>query len=245
MRLRAAVVLVLLCAVAGSALAQNGRDLIEASLGRHALPSHVYEEQALVMTDRQGKHTVRTLRSYTVRDDGGVRNLRVIETPMDTKGTSLFIERDPQGRALRGAVPTSPAFGSNFIIADLEPEQTKDFRYERDGDEVLGRVAHHVLRAVPVDQDVARRTGYHERRIYLRKDNLFISRIDYLDRDGRQARRQTFRDPLPDDSGIWRARMILMENLRDGERSLIKVERRVHSSDYVPATVFAGLRTDT
>jgi hypothetical protein len=84
--------------------------------------------------------------------------------------------------------------------------------------------------------------GYHERRIYLRKDNLFVSRIDYRDRDGREARRQTFRDPRPDESGAWRAGMVLMEDLRNGGRSLLKVERRVHSADYVPAAVFAGLQ---
>lgn len=217
-------------------MAQSGQELIEASMHRYALPPHVYEEQALVMTDRQGRQTVRTLRSYTVLDDAGSRNLRVIETPLDAKGTSLYI-----GKGRQGPAATSPAFGSNFTIADLEAEQPKDFRYERDGDQVLGRVAHYVLRAIPADESVVRRTGYQERRIYLRKDNLFVSRIDYRDGEGRQIRRQTFRDPVPDDAGAWRPQMILMEDLRDGGRSLIKVERRVHSSDYVPAAVFAGL----
>jgi hypothetical protein len=32
-----------------------------------------------------------------------------------------------------------------------------------------------------------------------------------------------------------------MEDLRDGRRSLLKVERRVHSPDYVPVSVFAGI----
>jgi hypothetical protein len=77
--------------------------------------------------------------------------------------------------------------------------------------------------------------------IYLRKDNLFVSRIDYHDREGRPARRQSFRDPIPDESGIWRAGMVLMEDLRDGRRTLLKIERRVHSADYVPAAVFARL----
>jgi hypothetical protein len=71
----------------------------------------------------------------------------------------------------------------------------------------------------------------------LRKDNLFVSRIDYSDRQGRPARRQSFRDPRAHE-GAWRAAMVLMENLREGHRTLIKVERRVHSPDYVPADVF-------
>jgi hypothetical protein len=35
--------------------------------------------------------------------------------------------------------------------------------------------------------------------------------------------------------------MILMENLRDDRRTLLKIERRMYSPDYVPAAVFAGL----
>jgi hypothetical protein len=36
--------------------------------------------------------------------------------------------------------------------------------------------------------------------------------------------------------------MMLMEDLRDGRRTLLKVERRVHSADYVPPGVFEGLQ---
>ena len=37
------------------------------------------------------------------------------------------------------------------------------------------------------------------------------------------------------------AGLSVMENLRDNRRSLLKIERRVHSRDYVPVDVFAGL----
>ena len=80
------------------------------------------------------------------------------------------------------------------------------------------------------------------RRIYLRKDNLFVSRIDFLDRQGHAVKRQTFRDPRPEDSGAWRAGMVLSEDLREDRRTLLKIERRVYSPDYVPAAVFAGMK---
>ena len=237
-----ALAFLLLATLAGNAMAQSGEKLIEESLKKYALPSHTYEEQALVITDHQGKMTIRTIRSYSVCDESGSKNLRVIETPADARGTAIYLAH-ARGGARLGLATSSPAFGSNFTLADLEVEQSGDFRYEYEGKQFVDRVPHYVVRAMPADDSVTRRTGYYERRLYLRKDNLFISRIDYQNRDGRQTRRQTFRDPAPDDSGTWRARMILMENLRDGERSLLKIERRVHSSDYVPAKVFAGLRT--
>jgi hypothetical protein len=241
--------IILLAYLAAGAKSQNGRDLIEESLRRHAPPAYIYEEQALVLTDRLGQHTVRTARFYARQDENGSKSRWVIETPAESKGTAISIERtaaratdNTTARGARhGASPVSPVFGSNFLVADLEGEQPRDFHYERDDDHDVERVPHYVIRAIPADEFVARATGYHERRVYLRKDNLFITRIDYQDREGRPARRQTFRDPQPDESGAWRAGMILMEDLRDGRRTLLKIERRVHSADYVPATVFAGL----
>ncbi len=240
--MKSALLLLVLAGLAAGSRAESGRDLIEESLRRHAPPAHVYEEQALILTDRQGQRSVRTARYYAVRDENGNRNLWMIDTPADAKGTVIFIERNILGELRTGTVPSATIFGSNFSVADLEGEQIRNFSYEREGIQDIDRVAHYVLRAAPADETVVRRTGYHERLIYLRKDNLFVSRIDYRDRDGREVRRQAFRDPRPDESGAWQAGMVLMEDLRSGGRSLLKVERRVHSADYVPAATFAELQ---
>ncbi|MCX7141891.1 MAG: outer membrane lipoprotein-sorting protein [Proteobacteria bacterium] len=235
-----ALFLVLAC-LGAQARSQSGGGLIEESLRRHAQPADVYQEQAMVLSDRMGQRTVRTMRYYAQRDEDASRNLLVIETPSESKGTAILISRGARGGSRRGPAASSPVFGSNFSVADLEGEQPRDFRYERDDNQDVDLVPHYVVRAFPVDESASRNTGYHERKIYLRKDNLFVSRIDYHDREGHLTKRQTFRDPRPDESGAWRADMILMEDLRDGRRTLLKIERRVHSSDYVPAAVFAGL----
>ncbi len=238
----AALALLLLTAcLATTARSQSGRELIEESLRRHAPPASVYEEQTLVLTDSQGHYTVRTARRYARHDANGNTDLLVMETPAESKGTAIYVARAATGGTRRGTAASSPVFGSNFSVSDLEAEQVRNFTYERDDDHDLDRVPHFVLRVLPADEAVAWATEYRERRIYLRKDNLFISRIDYRDSEGRLARRQTFRDPQPDESGVWRPGMILMEDLRDGRRTLLKVERRVHSPDYVPAAVFAGI----
>lgn len=233
--------LLLTCFLVASAAAAterpDGRLLMEESLRRHAPAKHLYEEQTLVLTDAQGRHTVRTLRHYAVRDERGSRDLRVIDTPVEARGAAILVLRDAGGRARHGAVADARVFGSNFLVADLEDEWPADFRYEHDGDIDLERVPHHVLRVLPAAADA--RAGQGERRIYLRKDNLFVSRIEYRDGDGRTIRRQTFRAPRPEDDAAWRAGMILMEDLREGGRSLLKVERRVLSADYVPESVFA------
>lgn len=218
--------------------AQSGQALVDESLQRHAAPENVFEEHAMVMTDRLGQYSLRTARHYALRTGSVLHKLYVIETPAELKGARIEIERDLRDGSRRGPPPSTPAFGTDFLVADLEDEQARGFDYERESEIDLERVPHYVVRAKPKNESVVRETGYHDRRIYLRKDNLFVSRIDYLDREARPARRLGFRDPRPDELGIWRASMLLMEDLRDGRRTLLKVERRVHSPDYVPAGIF-------
>jgi hypothetical protein len=241
-----AAVLVLLACFAPGAWAQDGRALIEDSLKRHASPAFVYQEQTLILSDSLGQHTVRTARFYERNDETGDKRLLVLQTPADLRGAAVYVARDAQGSGRRGPDPASPVFGSDFSVSDFEGEQPRDFLYELEDSQDLDRVSHHVLRASPRDDAVSRSTGYGLRRIFLRKDNLFVSRVDFLDRQGHVTKRRTFRDPRPDESGAWRAGMILTEDLRDNRRTLIKVERRVHSADYVPQAVFdeprAGLR---
>lgn len=240
MKRTCAALLLSLACLAGGATAADGRALIEESLRRHAPPAHAYEEQSLVLSNRQGRIGVRTIRHYAQRDDAGSKLLWVIETPAEAKGNALYVGRDARDGKRHGAAAGSPLFGSDFLVADLEDERTQDFSYEREADNDIDRVPHHILRAVPAGNAVANATAYHERRLYLRKDNLFISRIEYKDGQRRLARRQTFRDPRPEGSGAWRANMILMEDLSNGRSSLLKIERRAYSPDYVPADVFDG-----
>ena len=232
----------LLVLFATGAAAQNARELIDESLRRHVLPPYVYQEQTLVLGDSLGQNTVRTLRYYARRDANGTKRLAVINTPEELRGMAVLITRDAKGGDRHGPAPASPLFGSNLTVADFEGEQPADFTYEFEEGQDLDRVSHHVLKATPKDADISRATGYGVRRLYLRKDNLFLSRVDTLDRQGRLARRLTFRDTRPDENGVWRAGMILAEDLREERRTLLKVDRRVHSADYVPDSVFGQLR---
>jgi hypothetical protein len=244
-------------AVPGAALAaEEGRALLQDSIARHAQPSHVYEEVTLVLRNAAGERRVRTARHYLRTDpDGSVQRMLVFESPADLRGTALVLRYDagrPARRSLylpalghavgygEGAEASAKVPGTDFSVADLEPERTGDFRYKREADRDIDRVPHHVLRAKPKDEATARATGYADRRFFLRKDSLFVSRIDYFDRQGRLARQQTFRDPRPDGAGAWRPAMILMEDLRERHSTLLKIERRVHSPDYVPPELFAA-----
>ena len=159
--------LLLACLFTGSAspaLAQTGLELMEDAIRKQAPPAHVFEEQVLVLSDA-----------------AGTRRLMVIDTPQVLRGLRVYVSRDASG-VRRGPAGASLVFGSDYTVADFEGEQAAEHAYEREPAQELDRVTHFVVRATPKDDAVARATGYGTRRIYLRKDNLYVSRIDYLDR---------------------------------------------------------------
>ena len=236
---------ILLCTIlllfGANASADEAREIMKASLLRHAPVPYVYEEQTLVLSNGLGQYSVRTIKHYVRRDHSGNRSLMVVITPAEANGMSVFVGRDFDNGARRGAKPGSSILGSDFLVSDLEDERADEFRYEILPAQEIEHVKHLVLRALPMDNARITTTSATERIIYLREDNLFVSRIDYHDAKGQLSRRQSFRDPHADETGAWRANMILMENLKDEQRTLLKIDRRVHSPDYVPLAVFAGL----
>ena len=224
--------ILLLCAwcFASLALAQDGRALVEESLRRHAPPPHVYQELALVINDAQGRYNVRTFRHYAQREgtkDTKAAHWLVVDTPPDLKGMTIHIGAGRDADDVLG----SPILGSNFRVRDFATEILDAHDYGRRDSVMLGQQVHYVVDALP------KRPSQPGRRLYLRQDNFFVSRIDHLDADNQLARRQSFHNPRPDETGVWRPGMILMEDLRNGQRSLLKVERRVHSPDYLPAAM--------
>ena len=256
-RVGAALLAALICAIAGAARAapDSGRELVEESLRRHGPPPFAYEELTIVLRDAAGRQRVRTARHFRrTEPDGSVQRLIAMHSPADVRGSALLLKSKNSepverllhlpalGRTLSYDHATGSVerlFGTDLSLADLEGERPALHTYEREADRDLDRIPHHSIRARPAvvagAKAVPRATGYGQRRLFLRKDSLFLTRIDYFDRNGRLIRQQSFRDPRSDGEGAMRAAMILLTDLRERHSTLIKVDRRVHSPDYVPA----------
>jgi hypothetical protein len=254
-----AALLPLLClwAIAGAARAapDSGRELVEESLRRHGPPPFAYEELTIVLRDAAGRQRVRTARHFRRTEaDGSMQRLIAMQSPADVRGSALLLKSkngEPLERllylpALGRTLSYDPAagnvervFGTDLSLADIEGERPALHAYERETDRDLERIPHHSIRARPAaaggTKGTPHATGYSDRRLFLRKDSLFLTRIDFFNREGRLIRQQTFRDPRPDGDGALRPAMILLLDLRERHSTLIKVDRRVHSPDYVPA----------
>lgn len=230
----------------------NGRRIMVESGRRHQVLPYVFEEQTLILTDAAGNRDVRKARRFSrVEEDGTFKYLLVFDNPPEVRGVSVLAVLDPSGELQNGIY--LPAFGkalkrsagdgrsnrllgTDFTVSDLMGENPGDYRYQRKGERRVGGHPCFVVDAYPRTPAV---TGpYGLLRHLVRKDNLYVVRTDYFDRQGRFLKRQSRYDLRQVDGDLWRANMILMEDAREGHMTLIKIDNQVFSRDYVPARMF-------
>ena len=234
----------------------SGEALIRLMHDRHQQYPYVYEEQSMVLIDRQGNRETRNLRRYSRvdevfdADEGAVKVARymlVFDSPDDVKGVVLLAEK--RGEQTHQSMYL-PAFGklmitntgnsrlenflgSDFSIENLIGEDVDDYDYRRQRDVIVDGMAYFII-------DVYSKidTGRLLRKHFIRQDNIYGSRTDHYDDLVRLQKRQSNHDLTQVIGNMWRANMILMDDKQTGHQSLLKIHRRVFSADYVPLEYF-------
>ena len=234
----------------------TGRRIIDEVFKRHEMFPYVFEEQTIIMMDSAGNRDVRKARRFSrVEKDGTVKYLLVFDNPSEVRGVALLAIRHHTGRlesmiylpAFGKELKSNSVknrgshfFGTDFALEDVAAELLSNFRYVRKADQKINKIDHFVVEAFPQDKEIERTTGYGLRRHFIRQDNFFIIRTEYYDRRGRFFKRQTSHDLKRMDGDMWRANMILMENHKEKHNTLIKINRRIFSRDYVPPEMFTS-----
>ena len=234
--------------------AWTGREIMREVFERHEQFPYVYEEQTMVLMDAAGNREVRKSRRYTrVEEDGTVRFLLVFDYPAEIRGAALLAVRAADGSSESGVY--LPAFGAefrrpaaedrsasflgtDFTVEDLTVERAEDFRYVLNGERNIDEVDYFVVDAYPADEQVERATGHGLRRHLVRKQNFVVEQTDFFDRRLRPVKRLSRHDLRPIGGDGWRASMVVADDQRDDHRTLLKIDRRVYSRDYVPAELF-------
>ncbi|MDG1205984.1 MAG: outer membrane lipoprotein-sorting protein [Pseudomonadales bacterium] len=234
----------------------SGETLIKLMHDQHQQYPYVYEEQSMVLIDRQGNRETRNLRRYSRVDevidkDAGAmqiaRYMLVFDSPNDLKGVVLLAEKkgDKTSQSIylpafgkvmitnEGDAHAENFLGSDFSIENLIGEDVKDYDYRRQRDAMVEGMAYFIV-------DVFGKSDANRllRRHFIRQDNLYGSRTDHYDDLGRLQKRQSNHDLTQVIGSMWRANMILMDDKQTGHQSLLKINRRVFSADYVPLEYF-------
>jgi hypothetical protein len=247
---------------AASSLSEDaaGREIMDAVYERHYRYPYVYEEQSMVLIDRFGNRETRKLKRYTrASEDGAVDFLLVFATPVEVEGVAVHASRAPDGTITEQLY--LPAFGetlvekadsadgsykgsasgflgTDFSIENIAGEDLDDYIYVRRTDSVQDELTYYVVDVfLPADEkDINAKQPL--RRHFITQETLYITRTDHFNNLGRLQKRLTNHDLTPVLGDMWRANMILMENFAEKHKTLIKIDRRVFSEDYVPTEVF-------
>ncbi len=233
----------------------SGRELLDLVYERHQQYPYVYEEQSMILIDQDGNRNTRRLRRYSRADESGTVNfLLLFDSPLDVKGVALLAQRKQDGQSKQSFY--LPAFGKTFIentpgpdgksednflgtdysIANLVGDTLDHHKHVRRDDTTINETDYFVVDVYDLDSPAEDKP---ERRHYIRKDNLYISRTDHFDEIGRLQKRQTNHDLTKVHGDMWRANMMMMDNLQQEHRTIIKINRRVFSADYVPGEIFS------
>jgi len=232
----------------------TGAEIIRESLKRHELYPYVYEEQTLILTDTHKQHDVRRMRRYSrMEKNSDFKTKLEFIYPESIAGTALLFVRRADGSGSSriflpalgakmtdyvGVISSGQMLGSEFSLQDFMPEDMPSFVYHRVDDMVMDNVVYFAIRADFSASSPASMRSYATRLLLVRQDNFFISRVDYFDNKAHLIKRRTQHDIHPVGGKMWRADMIKVENMLNHHGSILKIDRRVFSSDYAPESAF-------
>jgi Outer membrane lipoprotein-sorting protein len=237
-----------------------GLEIMHEVYKRHQQFAFIYEEQSMVMIDKNGDRDTRKVKRYSrVEADGSVKFLLLFDSPDEISGVALLANRDALGKTNKYIY--LPAFGeqlienvssgkdgkflgTDFSIENLAGEVLDDYIYVRRPDIKINNIECFVIDVYQREEDlvidILPADAQANRRHFISKNNYYITRTDYFDNQGRVFTKQSHHDVNPVDGQMWRSNMILMEDIKEGHQSLIKINRRVYSRDYVSPEIFTA-----
>lgn len=239
-------------ATAAFAADLTGRQIIDEVSKRHDKPVE-YENQVMTLVGSDQSKEVRKVERFKMDTDDGSRALMVFQDPAGVKGTALltwqYNDKDDDqwlflpamGSDLKRIAKGGKRnyfMGTDYTYEDLSTEKKDNFAYDRQPDETIDGQDSFVVDVSPTEAELKKETGYKYRRMWVRKDLYFITRIDYFDRRGTLIKRQTY-DKLVDlGGGTYRATISLVKNLENQHVTAVQVIERSFDKAKVPDEVF-------
>lgn len=251
--------LALLGVSAGSLAAQEptgreptGREVMEAYKAQDRTDD-LSAEQTMTLLRARGERK-RELTYVTRTDADGDRKMLIrFLAPPEIEGTGflsvehadrdddrwLYLPATRKTRRIAGSDKTDDFVGSQFTYEDLDSERLDLYEYRLVGSDTVDRVETWVVEAVPSDPKKIEETGYDRRELWIEKDHDLVVRARFYDRDGsyvKELRASEIRQVPGSDR--WRPYRLTMEDVRDGDRTVIDVhEYRIDTG--VPDSFFS------
>ncbi|MEX2354200.1 MAG: outer membrane lipoprotein-sorting protein, partial [Gammaproteobacteria bacterium] len=128
-------------------------------------------------------------------------------------------------------------FGMDLSFEDLTWEILDNYQYVHREQKITGNLEYDVIDVYAAGDDTG--SVHPVRRHHVRRDGFYIMQTDFFDNQGRVLKRQTRHDVSRSSRNLWNTGMMLVENIQKHHTTLIKVNKRIISDDYVPDEVFS------
>lgn len=189
-------------------------------------------EAEMVLIGSGGHERVRRFRAL-VRTDGMARKSLIrFLSPADIEGTGfLVVEHQPgdteqflylpalrRSRRIAAAQKSQSFVNSDFTYEDLERRAVDASRHRVLGEETHGDIPCWVLESIPLDSPPSQ---YGRVQTWVAKESSVPVRIEYFDKQGKHVKTYEVRS-LKQVQGIWTEMEVVMQNLQDGHRTVLK-----------------------
>jgi hypothetical protein len=218
----------------------TAREVMDEQYQRHRLP-HETALAELTLVDRKGHREHRTLRRMDRRTENNLSSsLTVFDAPADIKGTALLTREEagssnaqwlylPSQRRLQRIAQgrrNGYFMGTDFTFEDMDPEQIDGFAYRHLEEKLFQEKPCFRVEAIPDNEQTRASSGYGKRVLWIRKDILFVVKVEFYDRKDRLIKTQKNSGLAQLPQGAWRADRSVMDNHAKKHRTeLIVLER--------------------
>jgi len=203
----------------------------------------------LTIIDSKGRERIRQTAQVSKLYDNGDTEKKLIRflSPADVKGTGLltfdYKEKDddmwlymPALRKTRRIISSEKAksfMGSEFSYADMTPPLFDDFTFEMLGEEKVDETECWKIAMIPNDEDIADENGYSKRISFIGKTDFVLRKAIYYDIDEELHKELTVKEIKEVDTKNhkYRAMHMIMENIQNTRKSILKVDRLVFNPD--------------
>ncbi len=189
-------------------------------------------EAEMVLASSSGYERVRRFR-VLVKTDGPTRKTLIrFLSPADIAGTGfvvleskpsdteqfLYLPALKRSRRIATAQKSQSFVNSDFTYEDLERRDVDASKHRVVGEETVGNVPCWLLESTPLETPPSQ---YGMVRVWAAKESLVPLRIHYFDKKGEHIKSYEVRS-LEQVQGIWTEMEVVMHNLKDGHRTILK-----------------------
>lgn len=214
-------------------LADDARTLLQDSEKRHRTKSQQYAGE-LTVVSKDGKVRKKGWKSWREGYAGDAKQLIRFVDPPEVRGVGflslgkpgrspdqwLYLPSMKRERRIASQDRDASFVGTDFNYEDLEELDESKYDVASRGEETLDGQVCLVIEARPRERSL-----YERKRLYLRKDILYLVRSDsYRKGEGEPSKRLVLSD-LAQVSGHWVARTLEMSDLKKGSKTTVLLQQ--------------------